>query len=148
VGVKPGKRSGPEPAPRRWTTDSHTRYDEYVKRLTALPVHSRDRIEAAAKQLRMLHFDFELGGLDVDLFEITADELLAVFESIARLSFEELRRTPHFEKPYQSGDREQWAEYARLNRIEFLLKKYEFLVRLRNDEPEAWDAVNELFFDD
>jgi hypothetical protein len=128
--------------------DFQAKYGEYVRRLEALPVHSAERIRAAARQLRMLHFDFELGSLDVDLFEITSDRLLTVFEKIAALSFEELRRTPHFEKPYTGGDRRQWADYARLQRIEFLLRKYEFVVRLRNDEPEAWDAVNELFFDD
>jgi hypothetical protein len=96
----------------------------------------------------MLHFSFIMGSLDIDIFEMTATDLLGVFEKIAALSFEDLRRTPHFEKPFDGGDRERWADYARLQRIEFLLKKYTFLLRLRNDEPEAWDDVNELVFDD
>ena len=129
------------------------RYGEIRQRLMSLPDHSAGRIKATADQLRMLHFSFVMGSLDVDLFEMTGSELLEIFEKIAALSFEELQRTPHFEKPYHGEDqsaenREQWADYARLQRIEFLMKKYAFLLRLRDDEPEAWDQVNELVFDD
>jgi hypothetical protein len=129
------------------------RYEEIKKTLKSLPVHSAERIQSTADQLRMLHFRFVMGSLDIDIFEMTASELLEVFEKIAALSFEELRRTPHFEKPYPDEDqnaerREQWADDARLQRIQFLMKKYMFLLRLRDDEPEAWDAVNELVFDD
>jgi hypothetical protein len=124
------------------------RYEEIKERLLSLPNHTTDRIKATAEQLRKLHFSFMMGSLDIDIYEMTAPELLGIFEKIAALSFEELQRIPHFEKPYRAGEREQWADYARLQRMEFLLRKYAFLVRLRDDEPEAWDDVNELVFDD
>jgi hypothetical protein len=118
------------------------------QKLSSSRRHTPEEISKATRQLRALQFSFEIGNLDVDLLDMTAPGLLALVDEIAALSFDELRKTRNFERDYEGGDEQQWANYARWQRISLLLRNYELLVRLRSDEPEAWDEVNELFFDD
>jgi len=137
-------------------SDSHSvtneafaeRLRELRDRVRSLPKRSKQQIEQASQRLHGMSYDFHLGTMDIDMFEITRDELLDETDRIAGTGFEELRSEPNFEEPYRSGDEEEWANYARLSRIELLVDKFELLSRLRSDEPEAWDEVEELYVDD
>lgn len=124
------------------------KYQELFEHLEDLPLHSEETIRQTANHLRMLHYSFELGNMHVDLFNMTPEGLESELEHIKKMSFDDLVLTRSFEKEYVKGDRQTWAEYAKLYRMTLLVDKYDFLVRLRDNEPEAWDEVNETHFDD
>jgi len=121
---------------------------ELRSRVERLPEHPKERIDQTADRLRGMSFDFHLGTMEIHMFEITRGELLDEIDRIAAAGFGELRRKPNFEEGYSGGDEERWANYARLFRIRMLVDKFELLSRLRDDEPEAWDEVEELYVDD
>jgi hypothetical protein len=123
------------------------KYQELLEYLEDLPLHSDEIIRQTANHLRMLHYSFELGNMHVDLFNMAPEGLESELEHIKKMSFDDLVLTRSFEKEYVKGDRQSWAEYAKLYRMTLLVHKYDFLVRLRDNEPEAWDEVNETHFD-
>ncbi len=122
--------------------------EEYRKRINSLPEHDRKSIDIAAEQLRMLQASFNTGSMDVDLINITKTNLLDLFQEIDGYSLEELRKTWMFEPPFDPAKPEEWLDHAKQVRIAYLTEQFELLSRLRSDEPEAWDEINELFFDD
>lgn len=124
------------------------RLESLRKKVTELPTHSQERVKEAADRLRMMDYDFHLGTMNIDMFEISRDQLVSEIDRIAAMDFDALRRNPNFEREYSGGDKEAWANYARLQRIELLVDRFTLLSRLRDDEPEAWDEVEELYYDD
>jgi hypothetical protein len=129
-------------------TDFEKAYDDYVSRITSTPDHSQKEIRMADQQLKGLDYSFELGRIDVDMFTITKEGLLKALADIRSMDFDTLAATKNFEPAYGGGDKEEWANDARHARIKLLAEKFLLLARLRSDEPEAWDEVNELYFDD
>jgi hypothetical protein len=125
-----------------------TRTDVYRRRIANLPDHSRREIDIAADQLTMLHAAFNTGSLDIDLLRMSKEDLLKIMESIDAMSLEEMRSGWMFEPPFDSGDPEGWLRQAKDIRLNYLTEQFETLSRLRDDEPEAWDEINELYFDD
>jgi hypothetical protein len=67
---------------------------------------------------------------------------------IEGMSTEELRAGWMFEPPFDPRDPESWTALAKRIRIAYLCEQFELISRLRDDEPEAWDEINELYFDD
>lgn len=119
-----------------------------LSELRSLPVNTDAEIERTAQTLESLHYSFDLGAIELDLLRFRAADLEREFGRIDRWSFEEVVGNRNFEPEYEGGDRDEYAREFKLSRMRFLLEKYRFLCRLRSDEPEAWDVVNELYYDD
>jgi hypothetical protein len=117
--------------------------------LDKLPSHSSEEIKTAAHQLAGMHADLSLGRLEIDGEKLTADMVREQIREIEKMDFSELDKSVNIEKPYDgSMTQDDWSRYAKVNRAELLLKQYSLLCRLRSDEPEAWEEINELFYDD
>lgn len=125
--------------------------NETVARIKALPEHNDEQRRIASDQLAMLHYSFMTGNLDVDIPNMRKADILKVLENIAAQDYESLAEKPNFEKPWTEDSpmsREEWANNARAARIRLAAEAFILMSRLRSDEPEAWDEVNELVFDD
>jgi len=120
---------------------------EIYRRLEQLPDHSPETVKQTADHLAGLNATLAVGRMDLDPRE-SRQEIRRRLEAIDRLPLAELEATRNIEPPYAGGDRDSWARDTRLARMNLLLKQYTLLSRLRDDEPEAWDGINELFFDD
>ncbi|MBB6479815.1 hypothetical protein [Spirochaeta isovalerica] len=117
--------------------------------LESLPDHDREAIRIAAEQLSGMNADLSLGRLEIHASTLAKSDVKRQLQEIEELSFDELGSSINIEKPYDgSMTEEAWSRYAKAGRAELLLKRFTLLSRLRSDEPEAWDEVNELFFDD
>lgn len=123
---------------------------EYREIIEEQPDYPSQTIESTAKTLEDLSFSFTLGDMDVDLFRLDKKGFLNLLEKIEDLSVSAIEDSPTIFDPPQnhSPSLEDWARNAKARRIEVLLEKFLFLQRLRQDDPEAWDEVNELFYDD
>lgn len=121
---------------------------DYRKRLNNLPDHDQKSIDVAADQMDMLEVSFNTGTLDIELKRIRKSELLQVIDKIEAMTTEELRAGWMFEPPFDPQDPKGWTEQAKRIRIAYLCEQFELISRLRDDEPEAWDEINELYFDD
>lgn len=123
--------------------------DIIYRDLADLPDHKPEEIDAAYHQLSGMNADLGIGRLEIDAAAMGKADVRKQMLEIERLSFEELENTRNIEKAYDSSQTpEEWSRYSKVNRAELLLKQYSLLCRLRSDDPEAWDEVNELFFDD
>lgn len=120
----------------------------YRKRIETLPAHDRNAIDIAAKQLEMLHASFYTGTMDLDLKRMTKDDVLKTIDSLESMDVDAMRSSWMFEPPFDSQDPEGWLKQAKLIRITYLVEQFELVSRLRDDDPEAWDEINELYFDD
>ena len=125
-----------------------TRTDVYRGRIERLPDHSSKQIDIAADQLTMLHAAFNTGSLDIDLMHMGKEDLIKTMERINAMSLEEMRAGWMFEPPFDGDDPEGWMKQAKDIRLNYLTEQFETLSRLRDDQPEAWDEINELYFDD
>ncbi len=122
--------------------------DDYQKRISDLPDHDQKSIDIAAEQLRMLQASFNTGSMNINLITMTKNDLIELFRKIETLKLEEFRKTWMFEPPFNPAKPEEWLDHAKQVRIAYLTEQFELISRLRSDEPEAWDEINELFFDD
>ncbi|WP_319558829.1 hypothetical protein [Marispirochaeta sp.] len=121
---------------------------DYRKKIEVLPKHDQKAIDVATNQLEMLHASFYTGTMDLNLKKMSKDDVLKTIDSIESMDAEKMRSSWMFEPPFDSSDPEGWLKQARLIRIAYLTEQYELLSRLRDDDPEAWDEINELYFDD
>lgn len=119
-----------------------------LEKLNALPEHSPKECKTTAAELESLHADLRIGRMDFDVRSLNKKIIMEQFDAIRSLSFEELQATRNIEAPYTEGDKEDWCRYARISRMGLLLDRYTLLCRLRSNDPQAWDEINELFFDD
>ncbi len=120
----------------------------YRKRIEALPAHDQNAIDVAAKQLEMLHASFYTGTMDLNLKRMIKDDVLKTIDSLESMDVDAMRSSWMFEPPFDSRDPEGWLKQAKLIRITYLVEQFELVSRLRDDDPEAWDEINELYFDD
>lgn len=116
--------------------------------LRSLPDNTDAEIQRTAETLESLNYSFDLGAIELDLMRFRMADLEREFDRIDRWGFEEAVANRNFEPEYTGGDREEYTREFKLSRMKLLLEKYRFLCRLRSDEPEAWDVVNELYYDD
>ena len=128
------------------------RYKEEVENilssLASLPVHTDKQVKVAAEQLKGMNADLSLGRIVIDPLNMDEKEAEKKAAEIINMTFEELERNRNLEEPFTGGDKEEWAMIARLSRLHILQKQYTLLCNLRDDDPEAWDEVNELYYDD
>lgn len=62
--------------------------------------------------------------------------------------FKRVKEMPDQEIKKQLPENKDSASEIRLRHLQLLLYHYNLLCRLRDDEAEAWDEVNELYEDD
>ena len=122
--------------------------DSYKSKIKNLSSHSNEEIRIAKEQAEMITFSINLGKIDLNLLSLKRDEFLEEITKIENLTFNELKDNVNFESPYNGEDKEEWANYSKISRIKLLIDNFLLVSRLRDDEPEAWDEVNELFYDD
>ena len=122
--------------------------DQYRKRIALLPEHDSKQVEQAATQLDMLHASFNTGSLDLPLTRMRKHEVIEQIGRFERMNVKEMREGWMFEPPFDPEDPSGWLEKAKEIRKAYLTEQFELISRLRDDDPEAWDEINELYFDD
>lgn len=125
--------------------------NETVGIIQELPDHSDEELRIASEQLAMLHYSFMIGQLDIDIPNIRKKPFIEELKKLAVMSFDELAAKPNFEKAWNEASgqsKEEWAYRVRADRIRLASDAFILMSRLRSNEPEAWDEVNELVFDD
>ncbi|MFQ3621354.1 MAG: hypothetical protein SNJ78_10490 [Spirochaetales bacterium] len=126
--------------------DSIACYEELVQEVKALPDHTREEIESAAHHLEMLHYQNLLDGVDKNFIRYTKAQVLQKLQEIITADVGIL--------PAQATVVEEWdrrdlnPEVNRRRRMELIVREYKKLCRLRSNEAEAWDEINELYYDD
>lgn len=129
-----------------------TEYQDFLRQLreelAGLTDHPRDKIRIAAQHLKNLEFSFILGRMSLDPFTATQATVLKTIDDIDKMTFDDLKARPNFERHFTGGDHDEWSRYAKAARIKLLGNAYSLLYRLRSDDPEAWDEVNETNYDD
>ena len=112
--------------------------DDLKRRAAALSPEAN--VEATVRRLQAMNWRPEF-LLDVpDFARISRDRLIAELESLLAMDDEEVRR--RFSGTTLDPRR------ARRTQAGLLVNAAELLWRLRSDEPEAWDHLNELYEDD
>lgn len=112
------------------------------------PVATPEQVEITAQQLKMLHYDFELGPYQIDLLYADHQTVNSYLTKLGEMSFEEFNRTRFFEPAYSDGPREEYLDNEKKRRASYIISRYHLLCMLRQDNEAAWDEVNELYFDD
>lgn len=126
--------------------DSKSLMEENRRKIEALSDQGPDLIESAAHHLEMLHFQNQIDFTKKDFLRLNNREFLLELERVAAMSPRELGVTATMVEDWSAGAAA--AEENRAKRMEYMYKEYEKLCRLRANEPEAWDEINELYFDD
>lgn len=102
--------------------------EQTIRELDALPSDAdAQRIEQTASVLEGMNYQPLLLTDVPDMLRIRRDRVLKILRRQAK-------EQPDVERAIQS--------------IRLLARQYQLLCRLRADEPEAWDEVNELMEDD
>lgn len=123
--------------------------DALYQQLVDLPDHDNKTKRVTADQLNGMNADLALGRLEIDALELDKDKVHSMMKKIENLSFDEMQTTLNLEKPYDGSiSKDFWSLYAKQNRCHLLIQQYTLLCRLRNNDPEAWDKINELYYDD
>lgn len=100
----------------------------------------KEAIESTSRELRTFHYSPML-LFPVENFEnITREGIIREIKRIRDLTPKEMSRSG-----FDPGDD---IDEKKKNAISLIVHHYKLLVRLRKDEPEAWDEVNELYEDD
>jgi hypothetical protein len=111
-----------------------------VETVHNLPFHSRDIIESTAKRLEDYRYSPIL-LIPVDNFiRLTREELIDEMKRTVDLSEAEMRDLGFTDGADLTTKKDQ--------QLNLLVHHFSLLSRLRNDEPEAWDEVEELYEDD
>lgn len=128
------------------SSDPKKVYDDIVRMAAGLPEQGKDAVETAAHHLEMLHYQNLVDFTGKDFLRLTNQEFLAELDRVMKMSPRELGVTATVIEDWTDGAAS--AEANRAKRLEFMFKEYGKLCRLRANDPEAWDEINELYFDD
>jgi len=123
-------------------------YEGILASIEPLPSHSGEEIAATARHLSMMAYQCPVDFTMKDFIFLTKGDLEAELSRIANMSQEELRRTPSQVEEWPDMPTENDVERNRIRRMEFLLREFRDLARLRSNDPKAWDKINELYYDD
>jgi hypothetical protein len=107
-------------------------------RARRLPKESN--VENTARRLEKMHWTPELLVSTDDFPRIGRDSLVSMVEEVLSLDDDETERL--------IGAVSLGPERSRFTQASMLVNAAELLWRLRADEPEAWDSINELYEDD
>ena len=107
-------------------------------RLAGMEPSDPDAIESTARTLRDWGYSPMLLEKPDGFLEMTRDQALEAFDHIAAQPDE------YWKDKGPSDDAEETKETA----LRMLVNQFEFFTRLRHNEPEAWDDMNELYMED
>lgn len=127
--------------------DPRSLYDEILRELEAMPAHDAAAVEAAARHLEMLHYQVLVDFTSRDFLRLSNREFIAELDAVMKMDGDSLRASATVVEEW-TGDAKKSPEENRAKRMEFMFKEYRKLCRLRGNEPEAWDEINELYYDD
>lgn len=104
----------------------------------------------------MLEARLTVPFLDIDVARMTADTCLGEIARLEAMDADALSRTPGIEESLEqrfgpsptAEQRTAWERYVKTSRLSQLMRMFELVDRLRRDVPEAWDEIEELYFDD
>jgi NifB/MoaA-like Fe-S oxidoreductase len=114
---------------------------DFKAEITALPdVDDPDHIQQTVTRLEQVHFTPML-RLPVDQFlSFSKADLLAEIDRVAALSEHDIRA--------QGVEMTRSLEETKLEQIGLLVYHFKLLTKLRQDDPETWDEIDELYVDD
>ena len=127
-----------------------------IDHVKALVTHDTASIERAADRLSMMHAVIDVPFIESDVALLTRDECVGELVTIRDMSVKELSSRRGIEESLEkwygpeatAQQRQNWIRYVKRSRAEQLVRAFELVSRLRSDEPEAWDEINELYYDD
>ena len=117
------------------------RIQEYTATIRQLPdVDDADRIQHTAKRLEGLHFEPTLILPAKNFTSLSKADILSEIDRVANLSEQDMRALGvHIRQDIQE---------TKLEQIGLLVYHFTLLTRLRQDDPQAWDEIDELYGDD
>ena len=120
--------------------------DEIARQVAGFTEFDDAAIESAAHHLEMLYYQNLIDFTGKDFLRLKNKEFLAEIDAVMNMSARTLGTTATVVEDWTDGPAS--AEANRTKRLEFMFKEFDKLRRLRANEPEAWDEVNELYYDD
>ena len=115
-----------------------TTYKLTVRRLN--DIADASCIQQTAKRLQGLYFSPTLILPTPDFLYLSKTEMLKEINRVAMLSEQEMKE--------QGVNVAQDVQQVKLQHIGLLVYHFILLTRLRQDDPEAWDEIDELYGDD
>lgn len=112
-----------------------------IKRIRTIEDRSSDqRVAQVAADLKRISFEPIMLIPADGLCSMRTDEVLELAERTAAMSDEEIGQLGlvFSDEP----------ERVRVDQLKMLLHYFSLIVRLRADDPEAWDEIHELYEDD
>lgn len=106
---------------------------------TLQDVTDTEKIKQTAEMLQGMHFNPTLLFRTENFLFFTREDLLKEIDRVASWKTGDLQK---------QGVGAEDTETLKLNHVSLLVYHYRLLLRLRKDEPEAWDEINELYEDD
>jgi hypothetical protein len=125
--------------------------ESLISIINQFPKATQEQIEIAARQLKMLHYDFETGPYQIDLLYANHQTVIDYLYKLGDMSFARFYETRFLEPEYKEDSEVSKEEYLlneKKRRASYVISKYHLLCMLRQDNEQAWDEVNELYFDD
>lgn len=128
------------------TPDTQALYRELAEGISRLPDHSAEQIESAAHHLEMLHYQNLLESVDRNFIRYRREEVLKKLKEIAIADIASLKANPTVVEEWDNP--KVSPEENRARRMRLIYREYKKLCALRSNKPEAWDEINELYYDD
>lgn len=111
-----------------------------IETVNSLPSHPRETIEKTAARLDDYEYSPTLLIPVEDFTRLTKEELIEEMKRTVDLSESDMREVGFTDGADLITKKDQ--------QLNLLVHHFSLLSRLRNDEPEAWDEVTELYEDD
>jgi hypothetical protein len=126
--------------------DIQALYRELAEEVSRLPDHTPEQIESAAHHLEMLHYQNLLESVDRNFIRYRKEDVLKKLNEIAIADIAKLKADRTVVEEWD--DPKVSPEENRVRRMRLVLREYKKLCALRSNKPEAWDEINELYYDD
>jgi DNA-binding MarR family transcriptional regulator len=123
------------------TQEFLTKIDAFKTTIAALPdVQDAVRIQQTATRLENLHFTPTLMLPVAGFLYFSKTDMLAEIDRVAALTEQDIHE--------QNLEVKEDTQDIKLEQIGMLVYHFKLLTRLRQDLPEAWDEIDELYGDD
>lgn len=116
-------------------------YESCLNKLKSMPViDEKSRVEETAHQLREMNY--------VPPFLIPVDRFEDFNRAAALKYLNDILETPEAKIQSLPVASSHSPDEIKQRTMEMLIKEFTLLQNLRQDKPEAWDHINELYEDD
>lgn len=122
--------------------------NKLIRMVKSFPKADKDQVDIAARQLKMMHYDFELGPYQIEMMNADHQDVIRYLKNLDSMDFGKFQETRFIEPEYADGPKEEYLKKEKIRRGTYIVSKYHLLCMLRLDDEKAWDEVNELYFDD